>query len=170
MVFVIGCIPRLKGLLPILKAHHGRESILLHSASFTWDFPGGTAGKESPCLYKRHKRCGFSDWVRKIPWRRKWQPTPVFLPGKFRGQGSLVGYSSWGCKQSDMTEPSTHRVLNEGYPGTSLAGQRLGLSTLTGVAPGSIPGWKIKMPQAVWHGQKKKKMKTLLKNILRSKN
>ena len=56
-----------------------------------------------------------------------------------------------------MTEPSTHRVLNEGYPGTSLAGQRLGLSTLTGVAPGSIPGWKIKMPQAVWHGQKKKK-------------
>ena len=55
-----------------------------------------------------------------------------------------------------MTEPSTHRVLNEGYPGTSLAGQRLGLSMLTGVAPGSIPGWKTKMPQAVWHGQKKK--------------
>ena len=37
-------------------------------------------------------------------WIRKWQPTPVFLPGKFHGQGSLVGYSSWDCKESDMTE------------------------------------------------------------------
>ena len=36
--------------------------------------------------------------LRKIPWRRKWQPTPVFLPGKFHGQRSLVGYSSWGPK------------------------------------------------------------------------
>ena len=38
------------------------------------------------------------------PWRRKWQPTPVFLPGKFHGQRSLVGYSPWGCKELDMTE------------------------------------------------------------------
>ena len=40
----------------------------------------------------------------KIPWRRKWQPTPVFLPGKFHGWKSLVGYSPWGCKESDTTE------------------------------------------------------------------
>ena len=40
----------------------------------------------------------------KIPWRRKWQPTPVFLPGKFHGQESLVGYSPWGCKELDTTE------------------------------------------------------------------
>ena len=40
----------------------------------------------------------------KIPWRRKWQPTPVLLPGKFYGQRSLVGYSSWGHKESDTTE------------------------------------------------------------------
>ena len=49
-------------------------------------------------------RPGFDFWVGKIPWRRKWQPTPVFLPGKFHGQRSLAGYSSWGCKESDMTE------------------------------------------------------------------
>ena len=40
----------------------------------------------------------------KIPWRRKWQPTPIFLPGKFHGLRSLVGYSPWGCKESDTTE------------------------------------------------------------------
>ena len=38
------------------------------------------------------------------PWRRRWQPTPVLLPGKFHGQRSLVGYSPWGRKESDMTE------------------------------------------------------------------
>ena len=38
------------------------------------------------------------------PWRKKWQPTPVFLPGEFHGQRSLVGYSPWGCKGLDMTE------------------------------------------------------------------
>ena len=42
--------------------------------------------------------------IGKIPWRRKWQPPPVFLPGKFHGQKSLTGYSLWGCKESDMTE------------------------------------------------------------------
>ena len=49
------------------------------------------------CLPSR--RCRVSPWVGKIPWRRKWQPTPVFLPGKFYGQKSLVGYSPWGCKR-----------------------------------------------------------------------
>ena len=51
-------------------------------------------------IYGRHiacqcRRLRFNPWVRKIPWRRKWQPTPVFLPGKFHGLRSLVGYSSW---------------------------------------------------------------------------
>ena len=48
---------------------------------------------------------GFDPWVGKIPWRRKWRPTPVLLPGKFHAQKSLVGYSPWGCKESDTTEP-----------------------------------------------------------------
>ena len=43
-------------------------------------------------------------WFRKIPWRRAWQPTPVFLPGESHRQRSLAGYSAWGCKESDTTE------------------------------------------------------------------
>ena len=48
-------------------------------------------------------RPGFDSWIGKIPWRRQWQPTPVLLPGKSHGWRSLVGYSPWGCKQSDTT-------------------------------------------------------------------
>ena len=49
-------------------------------------------------------RCEFYPRVEKIPWRRAGQPTPVFLPGESYGQRSLVGYSPWGCKESDMTD------------------------------------------------------------------
>ena len=49
-------------------------------------------------------RCGFDPWVGKIPWRRAWQPTAVFLPGESHGQRRLVGYSPWGHKELDMTE------------------------------------------------------------------
>ena len=66
-------------------------------------FPGGTSGKEPASQCRRHKRCGLNPWIRKIPWRWEWQPTPVFLPGEFHGQRSLVGYSSWGRKELDMT-------------------------------------------------------------------
>ena len=66
--------------------------------------PGGASGKESNCQCRRHKRHGFDPWVRKIPCSRKWQPTPVLLPGEFHGQGSLVGYSPWGHKESDTIE------------------------------------------------------------------
>ena len=54
--------------------------------------------KESTCQCRKCKKCGFDPWVLKIPWRMKWQPTPVFLPGKVHGQRSLEGYSPWGCK------------------------------------------------------------------------
>ena len=47
---------------------------------------------------------GFNPWVRKIPWRREWQPTPVFLPGESQGRGSLVGCLLWGHTESDTTE------------------------------------------------------------------
>ena len=56
-------------------------------------------GKESARQCGRHRKCRFDPWVGKIPWRRKWQPTPVFLPGKFHGQRSLVVYSLWGHKR-----------------------------------------------------------------------
>ena len=63
-------------------------------------FTGGSDGKESAC------NAGDPGLIAGlgIPWRRKWQSTPVFLPGEFR---SLVGYSPWGCKELDMTERLT---------------------------------------------------------------
>ena len=61
--------------------------------------------KSLPAI-QSHRRHGFNPWVRKIPWRRKWQPTPVFLPGKSHRQRSLEGY---GRKESDTTE-ATLRV------------------------------------------------------------
>ena len=72
-----------------------------NKSRFNMGFPGG---KESTCQCRRCKRCGFNPWVGKTPWSRKWQPDPVFLPGKFHGQRSLVGYSPWGRKESDTTE------------------------------------------------------------------
>ena len=53
------------------------------------------------------RRLRFDPWVRKIPWRREWLPSPVFLPGEFHGQRSLAGYSQWGCKKADTTERLT---------------------------------------------------------------
>ena len=67
-------------------------------------FLGGASGKESACQCRSHKRCGLDLWVRKILWSRKWQATPVFLPGKFHRHRSLAGYSPWGFKELDMTE------------------------------------------------------------------
>ena len=58
------------------------------------------SGKESAC---QCKSCEFDPWAGKMPWRREWQPTLVFLAGESHGQRSLVGYSPRGCKESDMT-------------------------------------------------------------------
>jgi len=54
-------------------------------------FPGGDSGREHSCQRWRCERCGLHPWVRKIPWRRAWQPTSVLLPGEFHGQRSLAG-------------------------------------------------------------------------------
>jgi len=51
-------------------------------------FLGGSVVKNLPANARRHRRYGFDPWVRKIPWRRKWQPTPVFLPGKSLNRGA----------------------------------------------------------------------------------
>ena len=70
-------------------------------------------GKESACQCRRQSRHDFNPWVRKIPWRRKWQPTRGFLPGKSHGQKGLAGHSPWGCKKSDMTYwLNTHACLS----------------------------------------------------------
>ena len=58
------------------------------------------------------RRLRFDPWVGKIPWRKEWQPTLVFLPGEFYGQRSLVGCSPWGRKESGTTERLTHTPQN----------------------------------------------------------
>ena len=75
-------------------------------------FPGGLVVKHSsPVAGDESFIPGFNSWLGTVPWRRKHQPTPVFLPGKSHGQRSLVGYCPWGCKASDMTEQlSTHTI------------------------------------------------------------
>ena len=87
---------------------HGLCGLLWTSSGF----PGGSCGKELACR-------GFDHWVRKIPWRGGWQPTPVFLPGKSHGQRSLAGYSLKGHRVgrnwSDLARPwlsSFHRWGN----------------------------------------------------------
>ena len=72
-----------------------------HALNIHKGLPMWRSGKESAC---QCRRCGLDLWVGKIHWSRKWKLTPVFLPGKFHGQSSLVGYSLWGHKESDMTD------------------------------------------------------------------
>ena len=78
----------------------------LYNASLytTMGLPGGTRGQEPTCQARRHKRGGLHPLVRKTPWRKKWQPTPVFLPGESHGQRSLAGYSPQECSKSQITE------------------------------------------------------------------
>ena len=66
--------------------------------------PRWCSHKESTCQSRRHERCGFDPCIWKIPCRRTWQPTPVFLPGESQEQRSLVGYSPWNFKELDTTE------------------------------------------------------------------
>ena len=68
------------------------------------------SGEESACQCRRHKRRRFDPWVRKIPWRRKWQPTPVFLPGESHGQRNLAGCCPWGHRvRYDDSSDLAHR-------------------------------------------------------------
>ena len=96
---------------------------------------------------------GFDPWVRKIPWRREWQPTPVVLPGESHGQRNLVGYSPWGHKESDTTEWLT---CMRGSGGQSRRGRgtcvpnsrshrRVCAFTLTSYAPGKYPSCNLQI-------------------------
>ena len=65
--------------------------------------PLGYPVVKNPSANVSHKRHRFDPWVGKIPWRRKWQSTSIFLPRKSYGQRSLAGYSAWGHKETDTT-------------------------------------------------------------------
>ena len=87
------------------EGHLPGQTALDISNRRVWDVPGGSSGKETVCQCRRHRRyrwLGFDPWVEKTPWRRAWQPTPVSMPGESHGQRSLVGYSPWGLKESEM--------------------------------------------------------------------
>ena len=90
----------------------------IYKSSFYWTLdvmrgsPGRLSSKEPTC---QCRRCRFNPWVGKIPWRKKWQPTPVFLPGKSHGQRSLAGYSPRGRKESDTTEHTHVQKWRGGY-------------------------------------------------------
>ena len=70
--------------------------------------PGSASGEESTCQCS-----GFNPWVGKIPWGRKWQPTPVFLSGKVHGQRSLAGYSPWSRKESNPAGHAHTQVFQQ---------------------------------------------------------
>ena len=85
--------------------------------------PRWYSGKEYAWQCRRHKKCGFNARLRKIPWSMKWQLIPVFLPGKFHAQRSLVGYRLWCRKESDTTEhlyTHPHIHYGEQYRGATL--------------------------------------------------
>ena len=76
----------------------------LLSAGWLLGFCHGSAGNELVCKLRRHKRLWYNPWVKMIPWRRKWQPTPVSFPGKSHRQRRLVSCSPWGHKELGTTE------------------------------------------------------------------
>ena len=105
----------------------------------SWEFPGGpllmnSALSRASLVAQMVNRLPAmpETWVGKIPWRRKWQPTPVLLPGKLHGLRRLVGYSPWGRKEPWLSH---------------LHG--LSFCTFTAEYLGSVPGWGTKTPQAV---------------------
>ena len=85
---------------------------------FLWRSHGAEPMSQFYCFWEsKCKRPGFNSWVGRIPWRRKWQPTPVFLPGEFHGCRGLVGYSPWSRKESDTIE-RLHFIVNGRLKGT----------------------------------------------------
>ena len=84
------------------------KSLSIVVADFWGSSPGGISGKEPACQCRRHKRHRYDPWDGRIPWRRAWQPTPVFMTGEFHGQRSLAGYSPQGLTELDVTEAISH--------------------------------------------------------------
>ena len=90
----------------------------LEPTNFYWlGLPRWYSGKEYACQCRRPKRLRFDPWVRKIPWRMKWQPVPIFLPGESHVQRSLMGYSPWGHKRigHDLAAEHTHTQFFTDY-------------------------------------------------------
>ena len=116
-----GPCPRLPELNCILRSlgTYSHSSLLSSALVFLFLFINGRVGlprdsAENNLLQCRsHRRHRFDPWVGKIPWRRAWLPTPIFLPGESHEQRSMAGYSPEGCKELDTTEVTEH--IPSGY-------------------------------------------------------
>ena len=134
---------------PKVKVGIKRENLKIFNIKISGKkgLPLWLSSKESICKCRRHRRHGFDPWVRKIFWRRKWLPTPVFLPGESQGQSSLVGYSPWGHKKSDRTEVTehSHMHIRKKRPVTQIMNLRWGLPTVakTLCSQGRGPGFNL---------------------------
>ena len=126
-----------------------------------------TAGDDCSSEIKRHLLLGGKAMTNlgNMPWRRKWQPTPVFLPGKSHGRWSLVGYCPWGCKESDITEQLHFRRHIKKQRQQSLCWQRSVMSkiwflkwqpTLV-LLPRKSHGWRSLLGYSPW-GRKESDM------------
>ena len=116
----------------------------------SYGLPWWVSGKKKK-IQLSSRRHGFDPWVKKIPWRRKWKPTPVFLPGKSHGQRSLGGYSSWGHKRVGhvVWQPNNNNmiVLHLFFKDNSIL-----FSTVT--VPSYIPINSVRgflIPHPLWH-------------------
>ena len=142
--------------IPYFPAYSSSFSLILFFFFFKsmislQGFPRWLSGKESAWQCRRCRRRGFNLWIRKIPWSKKWQPALVFLPGKFHGQRSLVGYSPWGCKESDTPQRLNARVH------TDKKTDRLThkhIAYCWGPAWGTPPMAKV-MRKEAWHTQRR---------------
>ena len=99
--------------------------------------PWCLSGKASACQCRRHR---FNPWARKVPWRRKWQTTPGFLPGKSHGQRNLAGCSPWGHKESNTTEQLNENNNLSAERGIHSSGQEKEMATHSSVLAWRIPG------------------------------
>ena len=136
-----------------------KERLWQHSLSGDW-IKSSYCNTGFPLWLRRSSVClqrgrpGFDPWVRKILWRRRWQPTPVFLPGKSHGRRSPVGYSPWGCRVRHDWVTSLHCNIK-----ASLMAQMGKESACNAWDLGSIPGWREWLSTPVFlpgesHGQR----------------
>ena len=100
---------------------HTSEINILYTLFYIWGISLAIRHLNPPAKVGDVKRCKFGHWVGKIPWRWKWQPTPIFLPGEFHGRRSLAGYSPWGHEESDTTEATKHECSSAIWQSSKLS-------------------------------------------------
>ena len=128
--------------------------ISLHFTSlhFIWEYLVVTGASPVTRMLKNLPQCrrpGFDPQVKKIPWRREWLLTRVFLPGEFHGQRNLVGYSPWGCKELDTIEWLTLLQWVNTESGSTNSPTHQAYSCLRTFAPAPLSTWTTFSPRQV---------------------